>query len=107
MFEEAQLYTPVTRSPDGGVTVHLAADHPGAVDPAYRARRNALAALALEWQPGMPPPTAPYTDAEHDVWRTVCRELHVLHETLACAAYQEGKDRLGLPESRIPQLAEV
>ena len=36
MFEEAQLYAPVTRSGDD-VTVHLAADHPGAVDPDYRA----------------------------------------------------------------------
>ena len=45
MFEEAQLYAPVTRSGDD-VTVHLADDHPGAVDPEYRARRNAIAALA-------------------------------------------------------------
>ena len=67
MFEEAQLYTPVSRDGDGDVTVHLAENHPGAVDPDYRARRNALATLALEWQPGTPPPVAPYTDAEHEV----------------------------------------
>ena len=76
MFEEAQLYAPVTRSGEGDVTVHLSDNHPGAVDPEYRARRNALAALAMEWQPGTPPPVAAYTEAEHDVWRIVCGELH-------------------------------
>src|SRR5215211_2751985 len=107
MFEEAQLYAPVTRSVDGDVTVHLGEDHPGAVDPEYRERRNTLAALAMDWQPGTPPPIAPYTDAEHEVWRIVCRELHILRERLACAAYLVGKRRLGLPEDRIPQLVEV
>jgi phenylalanine-4-hydroxylase len=107
MFEEAQLYTPVSRGEDGDVTVHLADNHPGAVDPEYRARRNALATLAIEWQPGTPPPVAPYTEAEHEVWRIVCGELHGLHEQLACSLYLEGKQRLGLPEDRIPQLLEV
>jgi phenylalanine-4-hydroxylase len=106
MFEEAQLYAPVTRSGDD-VTVHLGADHPGAVDPEYRARRNALAALAMDWQPGTPPPTATYTDAEQEVWRIVSKELHNLHQRLACAAYLEGKERLRLPEDHIPQLVEV
>jgi phenylalanine-4-hydroxylase len=107
MFEEAQLYAPVTTSGDGDVTVHLGDNHPGAVDPQYRNRRNALAALALAWQPGTLPPTAPYTDVEHAVWRVVCAELHGLHERHACAIYLEGKQRLGLPEARIPQLVEV
>jgi phenylalanine-4-hydroxylase len=107
MFEEAQLYAPVTRSGDGDATVHLGDDHPGAVDAEYRKRRNALATLAMDWQPGTPPPIAPYTDAEHEVWRIVCGELHSLHERFACAAYLEGKQRLGLPEDRIPQLVEV
>ena len=30
-----------------------------------------------------------YTDEEHDVWRTVCRELAAKHERLACAEYRE------------------
>ena len=38
MFEEAQLYSPVTRGEEG-VVVHLGDDHPGANDPVYRARR--------------------------------------------------------------------
>jgi len=107
MFEEGQLYAPVTRSGEGDITVHLGDNHPGAVDPEYRSRRNALATLALEWQPGSPPPVAPYTDNEHEVWRIVCAELHGLHEHLASAVYLEGKHRLGLPEDRIPQLVEV
>jgi phenylalanine-4-hydroxylase len=107
MFEEGQLYAPVTRSGDGDVTVHLGDNHPGAVDPVYRTRRNSLAALALAWQPGTPPPIAPYTDDEHEVWRIVCAELHDLHQRLACGEYLAGKQRLGLPEDRVPQLVEV
>ncbi len=56
MFEEAQLYSPVSTGEDGEVTVHLAHDHPGANDPVYRARRNEIAAAALAWQPGQPAP---------------------------------------------------
>ena len=106
MFEEAQLYTPVTRSGEGEVIVHLSDDHPGAVDPEYRARRNALAALAMEWQPGTPLPPRP-TPRRSTTCGGLCGELHGLHERLACSVYLEGKQRLGLPESRIPQLSEV
>ena len=56
MFEEAQLYSPVTENEDGKVTVELAGDHPGANDPAYRERRNQIAAQALAWEPGEPIP---------------------------------------------------
>ena len=44
MYEEAQLYSPVTTGEGGEVTVHLAHDHPGANDPRYRERRNEIAA---------------------------------------------------------------
>ena len=37
MFEEAQLYAPVTKGSDGVVEVQLASDHPGVDDPVYRA----------------------------------------------------------------------
>ena len=56
MFEEAQLYSPVTKDEEGGVTVHLGDDHPGVNDPEYRERRNAIAAAALEWEPGAADP---------------------------------------------------
>ena len=107
MFDEAQLYAPVTVGPDAEVTVHLGADHPGVDDPVYRERRNALAALALEWKPGEPVPHAPYTAEEHEVWTVVCRELAVLHQRLACSQYLEGADLLKLPTDRVPQLDEV
>jgi phenylalanine-4-hydroxylase len=107
MFEEAQLYAPVTTGDDGRVTVHLADDHPGVGDPQYRARRDQIAASALHWEPGSPIPHVHYTDEEHEVWRTVCRVLAPKHERLACAEYLEAGERLALPTDRIPQLDEV
>jgi phenylalanine-4-hydroxylase len=106
MFEEAQLYAPVTEGPEG-VRVHLADDHPGAKDPEYRRRRNEIAADALAWQPGQPVPRVAYTDEEHAIWRTVSRELAPKHERLACRAFREGKAHLALPADRVPQLDEV
>jgi phenylalanine-4-hydroxylase len=107
MFEEAQLYSPVTSDGDGRVTVHLSGDHPGVGDPAYRARRNDIAAAALDWSPGRPPPRIAYTEEEHEVWRTVCRELPPKHERYACRAFREAVGALGLPTARVPQLDEV
>jgi phenylalanine-4-hydroxylase len=107
MFEEGQLYAPITRGADGAVEVQLADDHPGVGDPVYRARRNSIAALALAWTPGDPIPHAEYTDDEQQVWQQVCRELAVLHRTYACAQYRAGAERIQLPGDRIPQLDEV
>ena len=107
MFEEAQLYSPVTTGEDGSVTVHLAHDHPGANDPAYRGRRQEIAAAALAWRPGEPSPSIAYTDQEQDVWATVCRELAPKHEQYAVTEYREAKERVGLPRDRIPNLDEV
>jgi len=106
MFEEAQLYAPVTRDGDD-VTVHLAEDHPGFLDEAYRERRNAIAAAAMDWQPGQPLPQIHYTDAEHAVWRQVMAELVAKHERLAPAEIVESGERLELPDDHIPQLDEV
>ena len=107
MFEEAQLYSPVTQHDDGRVEVHLGEDHPGFKDPVYRERRNAIAAAAMAWNPGDPIPHVDYSDVEHEIWRTVCRELHAKHERYACREYLEGKAALSLPEDRVPQLDEV
>ncbi|MEV0293390.1 phenylalanine 4-monooxygenase [Nocardia sp. NPDC050710] len=107
MFSEAQLYSPVTRSGAGDVTVHLSDEHPGVHDPEYRARRNAIAALALEYAPGKPLPRIAYTDAEQQVWRTASIELARKHRTYACTEVLDAAARLGLPTDHIPQLDEV
>jgi phenylalanine-4-hydroxylase len=107
MFEEAQLYSPVTKSDEGDVTVHLSDEHPGVNDPVYRERRNEIAAAALDWNPGEPIPHIDYNEAEQGVWRTVCRELAPKHERYACRAFRDAVEALDLPRDRIPQLDEV
>ena len=107
MFEEAQLYSPVTTGAGGEVTVHLHDGHPGAGDPNYRRRRNAIAAAALAWRPGQRSPQIAYLDAEQDVWRTVCRELAPLHERHAVREYRAALAELDLPTDRVPGLDEV
>ena len=107
MFEEAQLYSPVKTNEDGTVQVQLAKDHPGASDPVYRERRNVIAAKALAWEPGQPIPHVDYTEAEHEVWRIVCRELAPKHEKYACREFREAAVALDLPADHIPQLDEV
>jgi phenylalanine-4-hydroxylase len=107
VFEEAQLYSPVTTEDDGQVTVHLAHDHPGANDPVYRARRGEIAAAALAWQPGTPSPVIDYTPSEQEVWRTVWRELAPKHDRYAVTEFREAVARTDLPRDRIPSLDEV
>jgi phenylalanine-4-hydroxylase len=104
MFEEGQLYSPVTAGGDGQVTVHLSDDHPGAGDPEYQARRNEIAALAVAWRPGQPAPPVRYNDAEQEVWRTVSRELAPKHERLAIDEFLEAKAALELPTDGVPSL---
>jgi phenylalanine-4-hydroxylase len=104
MFEEGQLYSPVSADKDGQVTVHLSDDHPGAGDPEYQARRNEIAALALAWNPGEPAPPVRYQDAEQEVWRTVSRELAPKHERLAIREFLEAKAALDLPTEAVPSL---
>jgi phenylalanine-4-hydroxylase len=107
VFEEGQLYSPVTEGDDGQVTVHLAADHPGFADEAYRRRRNEIAQYALRWNRGEPTPDVGYSAAEHGVWRTVCRELRPKHERLAIREYVEALDAVSLPTDHVPNLDEV
>lgn len=107
MFEEAQYFAPVLDGSDGVLRVQLGKSHPGFADPVYRERRDVLATLASHWQQGEPAPVAAYTDAEHEVWRTVCEALDGKHRSYACAEFLSGKERLGLPVARVPQLEEV
>ncbi|RJL25203.1 phenylalanine 4-monooxygenase [Bailinhaonella thermotolerans] len=107
MFEEAQYFAPVTRGETGEVVVELASSHPGFADPVYRARRNAIALLALGHKRGEPIPTAEYTDEEHEVWRLVSGELAIKHRKYAVREFLDAAERLSLPADRIPQLQEV
>jgi phenylalanine-4-hydroxylase len=107
MFEEGQLYSPVTENDDGTVTVHLAPSHPGVDDPEYLRRRGEIARAAMQWTEGTPAPTIEYTESEQNVWRIVCRELQDKHARLAHSAYLEAWDKVGLPTDRVPQLDEV
>ncbi|WP_157250631.1 phenylalanine 4-monooxygenase [Nonomuraea typhae] len=107
MFEEAQYFAPVATQGDGSVVVELSRSHPGFADPVYRARRNAIAGLAVNHRRGMPIPAAEYTEEEHGIWALVAGELAVKHKRYATAEYLDGAARLGLPYDRIPQLEEV
>lgn len=107
MFEEGQLYSPVTVGEDGQVEVHLGDNHPGFADRDYRARRSEIAAAALGWKPGETVPRIDYTETENEIWRTVCREIAPLHAKYACRNYIAAVEALNLPQDRVPQLDEV
>src|SRR6266516_3940686 len=94
-------------APDRNTIVQLDPDHPGFRDQEYRARRNRIAKLALAYQPGQQIPDAPYTPAEHQVWRTIWEALQPAHRKHACAEYLASVQRLSFASDRIPQLREV
>jgi phenylalanine-4-hydroxylase len=93
----------------GGVEnlVELDRDHPGFRDLAYRARRDAIARAALQYREGDSPAPVDYTAEEHEVWRTVSRELGILHARYASAEAKACAQLVALPTDRVPQLAEV
>jgi phenylalanine-4-hydroxylase len=87
--------------------VQLDPDHPGFRDAGYRARRNRIARIALDYEPGGRVPDAPYTAEEHALWRTIRDALEPAQRAHACAEYLEAARRLDLPREHIPQLSEV
>jgi len=87
--------------------VQLDPDHPGFRDPEYRQRRNQIAQLAMNYQPGDVIPDAPYTEAEHQVWATIWQALQPAHQAHACAEYLDCLTKLNFAPDRIPQLREV
>ncbi len=98
----------ITTAPlDRRTFVRLDRDHPGFRDPVYRARRDAIAQIAMEYEPGTPVPDAPYADEEHDVWRTVRRALEPAHARYACREFLSCFDTLRMEDDRIPQLGDV
>jgi phenylalanine-4-hydroxylase len=92
---------------DRNSLVQLDPDHPGFRDPEYRARRNAIAQIAMSYKPGSPIPAAPYTDVEHEVWKTILQVLGPAHREHACEEYLNCLERLAFDRDHIPQLDEV
>jgi hypothetical protein len=103
MFEEAQLYAPVTRTGDD-VTVHLGDNHPGAVDPEYRFAVTLR--RAQDWQPGNATPTRDLHRRGNRFWRSSAESFTTCTSGLGLRRAPEGKERLGFLRS-IPQLVEV
>ena len=98
---------PLTRPDVSGHLVPLDADHPGFRDPEYRARRDAIARIAIEYESGQPIPGAPYTEAEQALWRVIWERLGPLHARCACAEINAIQATLGLAHGSIPQLADL
>jgi phenylalanine-4-hydroxylase len=87
--------------------VDLDPDHPGFRDREYRARRNAIADIAMSYRPGQAIPHAPYTEQEHEVWQTIWTALGPAHREHACAEYLDCLAKLDFERDRIPQLDEI
>ncbi|WAS92164.1 hypothetical protein [Nannocystis punicea] len=87
--------------------VDLDPDHPGFHDRSYRARRDQIARIADSYAGDGAIPDAPYTAAEHAVWRTVTTALAPLHRRFAAREVQAMLGRFPLATGHIPQLAGV
>lgn len=94
----------IKRGNDRKAIVELDPDHPGFRDNAYRERRNMIATIALDHQPGTPVPDAPYTSEEHALWKKITADIQPVHAQYACQTYLEGWKTLDLPKDEIPQL---
>ncbi|MBA2705291.1 MAG: phenylalanine 4-monooxygenase [Blastocatellia bacterium] len=92
---------------DRNQIVQLDPDHPGFRDASYRARRNEIARLAMEYQPGAQIPDAPYDAKEDQLWQSILQIIEPQHQRHACKDYLDCIAQLDLPRDRIPQLSEV
>ena len=101
--DQAQLSLGESRK----IIVELDQSHPGFRDTAYRERRNQIAQIAYEHQPGTPVTDALYTQEENELWGTILELLTPIHEEWACREFLEYWDKLNFPKNRIPQMQEV
>lgn len=100
------LSSPPFHAGGAGELVALDKDHPGFRDPAYRARRDAIARVALDYAGGEVPRVG-YSAEEHAVWSRVWTELRDRHRRSACAELVAASDRLDLATDAVPQLADL
>ena len=96
MFEEGQLYAPVTAGADGAVEVQLGDDHPGVDDPVYRAAATPSPRSPLAWRPGEPSRTRT-TPTRSTRSGAVGRELAVLHQRSRAPSTSRARDRAPAP----------
>ena len=85
----------------------LPLEHPGAKDPEYRKRRDAIAVLAKKFRETGKITDVEYIEEEQEVWRHVARELEELHKKHASPFYLKAKKDLGISNDKIPQLTEM
>ncbi len=90
--------------------VQLAPDHPGFADQAYRARRDFIAQVALDYAAGGgkgPIPDAPYVEEEHRVWREVWAVLGPKHRQFASREVLAILSDFPIDREQVPQLSVV
>jgi phenylalanine-4-hydroxylase len=92
---------------DRSAMVALDPDHPGFRDQQYRARRNEIARIALDFKPGAPLPDIAYSEQDNAVWQAVWNSLKEAHPKHACREYLDKSALLAIPKDRIPQLSEI
>ncbi|MCY3839620.1 MAG: ACT domain-containing protein [Gammaproteobacteria bacterium] len=105
----AELDRIANRTLDAGDA--LQADHPGFADPAYRARRAMVDALARSHRHGSEFPVVEYTPTENATWREVYERLDALRRRHACREYRRAfadfERHCGFEKDRIPQGRDV
>ncbi|KAG0340043.1 hypothetical protein BG004_006574 [Podila humilis] len=89
----------------------LDSDHPGAKDPAYRARRAEITNIAKTYKTGQPIPHIDYTKTEIETWAAVYGKLTGMFPSHACREHQYVFPLLvqncGYGPQQIPQLEDV
>ncbi|ORX48850.1 tyrosine 3-monooxygenase [Hesseltinella vesiculosa] len=89
----------------------LSSDHPGALDPVYRARRMDITRIAKQYRTGQAIPDVDYTAEENETWGKVYRRLTELYKSHACREHQYVfpllEQNCGYSDKGIPQLEQI
>lgn len=86
-------------------------DHPSFVDKEYRARREHIGSIALDYKMGQPIPNVEYTSEEDKLWKLIYTTLRPLLEANANQEYIQNlkfmeKEGVFRPE-KVPQLDDI